>query len=37
VLLDENKLLIEMRVDVVRLKEPTKDPNAPQQVAQQTQ
>jgi len=35
VLLDENKLLIEMRVDVVRLKEPTKDPNAPQQVAQQ--
>lgn len=37
VLLDENKLLIEMRVDVVRLKEPSKDANAPQQVAQQTQ
>ena len=34
VLLDENKLLIEMRVDVVRLKEEPKAA-APQQVAQQ--
>jgi hypothetical protein len=38
VLLDENKLLIEMRVDVVRLKEaPKPAANAPRQVAQQTQ
>ena len=37
VLLDENKLLVEMRVDVVRLKEAPKAPNAPRQVAQQTQ
>jgi hypothetical protein len=37
VLLDENKLLIEVRVDVVRLKEPAKSANASRQVAQQTQ
>jgi hypothetical protein len=37
VLLDENKLLIEVRVDVVRLKEPAKSAGASRQVAQQTQ
>ena len=37
VLLDENKLLVEMRVDVVRLKEPGKQTSATRQVAQQTQ
>lgn len=37
VLLDENKLLIELRVDVVRLKEMPAKAAAPQQVAQQTQ
>ena len=37
VLLDENKLLIEMRVDVVRLKDGGRTPNAERQVAQQTQ
>ena len=37
VLLDENKLLVEIRVDVVRLKEMPKPANAPRQVAQQTQ
>ena len=36
VLLDENKLLVEIRVDVVRLKETPKPANAPRQVAQQT-
>ena len=35
VLLDENKLLIEMRVDVVRLKDPVSPVNASRQVAQQ--
>jgi hypothetical protein len=35
VLLDENKLLVEMRVDVVRLKEAPKSADAPRQVAQQ--
>ena len=35
VLLDENKLLIEMRVDVVRLKDPVNPANAARQVAQQ--
>jgi hypothetical protein len=35
VLLDENKLLIEMRVDVVRLKDPVNPGNASRQVAQQ--
>jgi hypothetical protein len=35
VLLDENKLLIEMRVDVVRLKDPVNPANASPQVAQQ--
>jgi hypothetical protein len=37
VLLDENKLLIEMRVDVVRLKDGGRTANAERQVAQQTQ
>lgn len=37
VLLDENKLLIELRVDVVRLKETPSKAADPQQVAQQTQ
>lgn len=37
VLLDENKLLIEMRVDVVRLKDGGQSVNAERQVAQQTQ
>ncbi|MGZ8899294.1 MAG: hypothetical protein ACXW3Z_04285 [Limisphaerales bacterium] len=37
VLLDENKLLIEIRVDVVRLKDPGPAVNAERQVAQQTQ
>jgi hypothetical protein len=36
VLLDENKLLIEMRVDVVRLKDQPRSADAPPQVAQQT-
>ena len=36
VLLDENKLLIEMRVDVVRLKEEPKTAEGTRQVAQQT-
>ena len=35
VLLDENKLLIEMRVDVVRLKDPVNPANTSRQVAQQ--
>ncbi len=35
VLLDENKLLIEMRVDVVRLKDPVSPVNVSRQVAQQ--
>jgi hypothetical protein len=37
VLLDENKLLIELRVDVVRLKEATTNTAAGRQVAQNVQ